>query len=676
MISKSSSAKNRSYLRLAGLTGVVLIAAFLRLWRISQLPPGLHADESYHLLMAQEILSGKSLPIFITGNNGYEPMVVYLAAIPLAILGPITWAGRLAMAWAGIVGVATAIRCGNEMFPRRQIGALAGLVLAGLFWNVDFSRFGSQPILAAVIAAGAMAALARAVRTGRRRDYVVAGVCLGMGLYAYVAFRVFLLIPVGAILVIWLTRRLAGGSNHRTVLAGGLLAGGVALLVFAPLGLFFAAHPDLFLARFQETTLPLTAHLSTVKTLLSNAQTTFGSLFFKGDANWRHNISGRPALDIFQAVFFVLGLAAIIWRWRQSQSWTLGLWLIVGFVPSIITVESPHFGRAIIVTPALALLAALGIELALKWIPKQMGRWVVGSALVLSMGLTLHDYFGVWAGSPEAFAAYEGQLAWAGRALRSAPAGATLFAAPFPRPNYEYPDFGATADYLIGPTAKTNLRTFTGQTCLVVPSQTNAPTVYAIRADEDSTTLPALKAAFPAGTYTQMNLLGEKPDTYVFQIPSGKVAQVPLVESKPVLFGDLVQLLGFTLNATTLKPGEHIQLTAVWEAASISKVPYKIFVHLIGPPQADGNIIYAQLDQQPCADSYPTWWWRPGELVADTYLLQPPADTPPGAYSLQIGWYKDPNVDPTGTRLTAADAAGRVLGDSVPLAQIVVRPDE
>lgn len=664
--------KTRFFPKIACILGVLLIAAFMRLWRISQLPPGLYGDESFHLLQAQEILSGKSLPIFITGNNGYEAMVVYLVAIPLAILGPITWAGRLAMAWAGIVGVAATIRCGDEMFPGRWIGTLAGLVLATLLWHIDFSRFGSQPILAAVFAAGAMAALWRAARTGRRQAYVIAGVWLGLGLYAYVAFRIFLFIPAGALLAIWVTRRLARGSDHRSVLTGGLLAGGVALLVFAPLGVFFLQHPGFFLNRFQETTIPLVAQASAVKSLLSNVQITFGGLFFKGDANWRQNFSGRPALDVFQAIFFVLGLAALIWRWPQPQSWALWLWLIVGFVPSILTVETPHFGRTTIVTPALALIAALGIEFALRRLPRQIGRRAVGLALVSSIALTTREYFVVYANQPEVLTAFEAQLTWAGRALRSAPPGAALFAAPFPRPSYEYPEFDSTLDYLIGSPAKKNLRTFQGQTCLVVPSQTSVPTVYAIRADEDQATLPALRAVFPAGSAVQVNLLGDKPDTYVFQIPPGQTALVPMAVSKPVVFGDLVQLLGFTLSARTLKPGESIQLTAVWKAASISKVPYKVFVHLIGPPKADGDILYAQADQQPCADSYPTWWWHPGELIIDAYSLPLAADTLPGVYSLQIGWYKDPNVDPSGTRLTAVDAAGQDLGDSVQLEQIVV----
>jgi len=149
-------------------TAVLLLAAVFRLWQIATLPPGLNSDEAFHLLNAHLIATGQAFPIYITGNNGNEPLFAYLSAINLLILGPVTWAGRLASAWGGLLSVAATIRLGNEMFPRRNVGWLAGAALATLFWNIDFSRLGIQPILAATAAAATMAALWRGARTGSR----------------------------------------------------------------------------------------------------------------------------------------------------------------------------------------------------------------------------------------------------------------------------------------------------------------------------------------------------------------------------------------------------------------------------------------------------------------------------------------------------------------------------
>jgi 4-amino-4-deoxy-L-arabinose transferase-like glycosyltransferase len=218
--------------RFSYVVGVLLIAACLRLWHLAQTPPGLYLDEAFHLLRAQEIARGETFPVFITGNNGYEPLFVYLSVIPLTILGPVAWAGRLAAAWAGLLSVALTWRAGSELFPKRPTGILAGLMLATLFWNLDFSRFGSQPILAATAAAGTMAALWRGVRTGSPWAYSLAGISLGLGLDAYLGFRLFPLVPLASGLALLVARR----EKRPALLVGGLLAGGVALLVFTPLG--------------------------------------------------------------------------------------------------------------------------------------------------------------------------------------------------------------------------------------------------------------------------------------------------------------------------------------------------------------------------------------------------------------------------------------------------------
>src|SRR5512136_152551 len=105
----------------------MLLSAFMRLSEIASLPLGMDNDEAFHLMRAQEILRGESYPIYITGNNGNEPLYAYTAAIGLALVGTTAWAGRLMAAFVGLIGVAITIRLGAEMFPGRRVGLFAGL---------------------------------------------------------------------------------------------------------------------------------------------------------------------------------------------------------------------------------------------------------------------------------------------------------------------------------------------------------------------------------------------------------------------------------------------------------------------------------------------------------------------------------------------------------------------
>ena len=75
---------------------------------------------------------------------------------------------------------------------------------------------------------------------------------------------------------------------------------------------------------------------------------------------------------------------------------------------------------------------------------------------------------------------------------------------------------------------------------------------------------------------------------------------------------------------------------------------YTVFAQLL-----DGQgRVQAQIDSVPQSGSYPTFWWLPGEVVADPLTLVMPPDLPRGEpYRLIVGLY-----DPvTGDRLPVSD---------------------
>src|SRR3972149_6537487 len=640
--------------RFALVVGVVALAACLRLWRIAELPPGLHHDEAFHLLRAQEIARGQSFPVYSIGNNGNEPLFAYLTSLMLPMLGPLAWAGRLMAGWVGLVGVAFTVRAGREMFPRQGIGELAGVVLAAFYWHLNFSRFGSQPILAATAAAGTMAALWRGVRTGSYGAYGLSGWMLGLGLWAYVAFRVFPLVPLLGGLILMLTQP----ARRRHLLVGGMIAGGPALVTYAPLGLFFFQHPNWFFNRFNQTTESTLGLNGRSAALWINTYRTVGGLFLRGDENWRHNLAGRPALDPIQQLFIAAGGVAGLRQWRQAEVWTLWVWLVVGLLPAALTLEAPHFGRTTLATPAVGLLVALGIRAVWRWINRRVMRGLLAVAVLASVCLTLVDYFARWANNANLLEAFDVEQVWIAQALRAAPTGARLYATPL-EPN------SWTVEYLLGPEAFERLRVFDGSTCLVMPFMTPPATAYAIVAAKDSHTLPALRAAFPQG----IESASPWQELAVYQIPAGQAPRIALDVSREADFGRLVRIVGYTLTTEDLKPGRQIHLKVAWQVEQATRAAYKVFVHLIGPPRTDGSIIYAQSDVEPCAGSHPTWGWSPGELILDSYTLFLPEDLPPGNYVLQTGWY-DGGVGGTGERLSVFDQGGQPSGDAVKLEQI------
>ena len=102
-----------------------------------------------------------------------------------------------------------------------------------------------------------------------------------------------------------------------------------------------------------------------------------------------------------------------------------------------------------------------------------------------------------------------------------------------------------------------------------------------------------------------------------------------------LLFGDAITLSGYTLGATSLRPGDIVEVTLFWETAVSLQNRYKVFLHLL---DANGNLV-SQRDSEPGGGLALTTTWQPGEVVLDNHGLLLSSDLPPGSYRLLLGLY-------------------------------------
>jgi hypothetical protein len=111
-------------------------------------------------------------------------------------------------------------------------------------------------------------------------------------------------------------------------------------------------------------------------------------------------------------------------------------------------------------------------------------------------------------------------------------------------------------------------------------------------------------------------------------------------------------LSGYSLSGLR-RTGSTLTLLLFWQQKPADGLT--AFVHLIGPPKADGSPLWAQDDHPPAA---------PGR---DVYLLNL-AGVPPGRYQIEIGLYDAK----TNQRLPIMDTAGAKIGDSYRLTSITI----
>ena len=393
------------------------LAFALRVYRLPEVPIGLHADEAANGLDALDILNGRGA-VFFERNNGREPLFIYLEAISVALLGATPFALRLTSAVIGaltIPAVYWMVReafVGEDSVPAFWTAAL----LAVSYWHVNFSRLGYRAITLPLLAALAFAAFWRAWRrlaAGGRFPWpwlILCGLFVGGSLYTYISAR---LLPVLVVFVAAAGALGPGCSAQRTrrIAAGVVVIGAVALAVFLPLGLYFLGNPDSFMGRAAGVAVASTGSSpgSTLKDLALNALKTARMFGVAGDTNWRHNPATRPAFDAVLSAWLAGGVV-LAWLRRRSLPYLFTLaWLVILAVPALISDGAPHFLRTLVILPAACLLPALAMTEAGRRLgaflqgkrlagvrAPVLAAWLPLPFLIFSGALGVHDYFAAY----------------------------------------------------------------------------------------------------------------------------------------------------------------------------------------------------------------------------------------------------------------------------------------
>src|SRR3989338_6436258 len=126
---------------------ILALAAFLRLYRLTDFPPGLYSDEASYGYNAYSILTtgrdewGKFLPLTIQSFGDYKPpMTAYLTIPSIAVFGLNEFAVRFPSALIGILSILLIYLLTKEIFKSRSIALLVAALLAISPWHIHFSR--------------------------------------------------------------------------------------------------------------------------------------------------------------------------------------------------------------------------------------------------------------------------------------------------------------------------------------------------------------------------------------------------------------------------------------------------------------------------------------------------------------------------------------------------------
>jgi 4-amino-4-deoxy-L-arabinose transferase-like glycosyltransferase len=665
---------------LAVLVLVLLVTVVLRLPNLPTIPPGLHFDEAANAILTGDIAFRDYRPVFISSYTGKEVLFFYLAAGVMAGVGESVFALRLTAAFIGLLTVAATYWAGCELLRDRRVALLAATILAVSFWHVLFSRLGFRAISQPLLQALTVAMLLRGLRREDWRWLAGAGVLLGLAAYTYLAVRLFpVLLLLACLPLLWHGRR--RWAQLGTV-------GAIALLVAAPLLLYFAQNPDAFWVRIGQVA-PGAETLTVGEAYWRSLQ----MFFIQGDPYIRFNWPLRPLFGWFLGLMLLLGWLGAAHRLVTSfkpdrfgkpvrfrsrlldwQTTSLLLLLLAPFLmilPTALATSEivPSNLRAIGLIPFIFYLPALGLILVLDQLyailltaktlrspgftgtalrSLRLSGEIFPFTMLLALGLLLGGsvstnrlYFEQWAVQPDLFFEADGDLAAVAAYLNERELGDTaVYVAAL---HYQHPTLAFLSRHY------GRIKWLPDSQAVVFPAQ--GPALYVFPYNSP---LPAWGAPF----FDQ-----DPADSAAALLPFNayeRERSPTLNPSRPAdaNFGHTIRLTGYDVAAAP--SGGSLPLTLYWEVTGPPPGDFIPFVHL----EDQWRSRWAQAD----TFAYPAAQWAVGEQIVQRVEVPLPPGTPPGQYRLRVGLF----APDSGERLPRLDENGRYAGDAFAIENVSI----
>jgi hypothetical protein len=572
-------------------------------------------------------------------------------------------------------------------------------------------------------------------------SFVLAGLFLGLSQYTYLPARLLpLLFGLLAILWTFQARRQIRGQDElnqdryaglKRFWFGILITAGVALLVFAPLGLYFLANPASFSARTGDVAFSADSPVNLADHLLRAVTLFLGA----GHELYRHHLPGRAMLGWLEIPFFWLGLIFLLrpkfLRYPETQLILVGL--VVMWLPAILASPPVHSLRPIGIMPFYYLIVTIGLWLTTRLLAGAFNRdrsgstrpyaagsgtisrfsriavpLLVAGVVVLNGLVNTVDYVRRWSSHPEVYKEFNGPLVDLVRHISDLARTEDVI---IPFHVYAHP----TTRYLLHDTfselqAGKPRSGDTGRpvNMLVVPDkfqllyvgnipvspalvwltrdETGQGTAYVSRPPRaaEQAELNALLASIQPEAEPFLDDLGrnigyflplsghDRPATAGLAPISNLFDTAPL-RTTDLNWANLVKLAGYDVTPQVARPGQQLRLNLYWQSLTDSSFDYRLFLQIVdaaGQPlnQWEGD-----------AFSEDMYRWRPGRILPSQHTLWIGPDTPPGPYLIRLGFFDRQTGERLPLRtdgtLVETTGDGKASPDQVYLGLFYVSPD-
>lgn len=295
--------KQKKFMEHIWLVVCVFVISFMHLYRLVDVPYGLNVDEAgaaYDALCIARFGVDRYLnswPVyFVNFGDGQNALYIYMLALSFKIFGMSKWAIRIPMVLASFVAAFFGCKYINLKWPKtnRYLVFLTMYALVPVFTMMH--RFGLESHL---MFAGGMVSLyysAKALNSGKAKDYLCAGFAFGVTLYSYALS--YIVIPICLVLMLAYALRI-GKVNLKSALA---FAFPLVILALPLIGVQLINYLDLPGVRIGPFTLP---KLYEYRTNELSRTSFFGNIWSVLKNTLGHDDLAYNTLGKFGALYYV-----------------------------------------------------------------------------------------------------------------------------------------------------------------------------------------------------------------------------------------------------------------------------------------------------------------------------------------------------------------------------------
>ncbi|MDP3888602.1 MAG: glycosyltransferase family 39 protein [bacterium] len=402
-----------------GIIFILLLAAFLRLWKINSLPPGPFGDEidvgyqAYSILHTGRDYMGQLLPTYIHSVAEWRaPFFIYSAVPFVALFGLNEFGVRFSAVFFGILGILLLYLLVKELLSNQRVALLSAFVLAISPWHIHYSRVAFEVTLLISLFLAGVLFFIKGFKD--KRFLLPAAVILALTPYTYSTASLFLPLLLLSILIIFKEKILK--LDKKWIFLSMFFAFIVLLPFLGSLISGEASHRISVISIFSDPNVINDINIKrnevvrVSEQLFHNKATAYTKiftqnylsafspqfLFLNGDPNPRQSAGAMGELYLIFLPLLLLGIWKTSMDYKKESSQLIMSWLIFSPIPSALTQGGgTHATRLFLMLPPLTILIGVGISQIFLLKHKALRIFsltIIGVLLVIQVSFFLHQY--------------------------------------------------------------------------------------------------------------------------------------------------------------------------------------------------------------------------------------------------------------------------------------------